>query len=80
VGEPRRIVLRCREKRWPRASDETIDAATVEAHGKEMSRAMEGGDLELAVVVGGGQHLAGTTARAAAWTVPPPTPWACWGQ
>src|SRR6202161_3987836 len=43
------------------ASDETIDAATVERMAKEMARAMEGGDLELAVVVGGGNIWRGTT-------------------
>ena len=43
------------------ASDETIDAATVERMAKEMARAMEGGVLELAVVVGGGNIWRGTT-------------------
>ena len=43
------------------ASDETIDAATVERMAKEMARAMEGGQLELAVVVGGGNIWRGTT-------------------
>jgi uridylate kinase len=43
------------------ASDETIDAATVERMAKEMGHAMEGGDLELAVVVGGGNIWRGST-------------------
>src|ERR1700727_166627 len=43
------------------ASDETIDAATVERMAKEMRRAMDGGGLELAVVVGGGNIWRGTT-------------------
>jgi uridylate kinase len=43
------------------ASDETIDARTVERMAREMSRAMEGGGLELAVVVGGGNIWRGTT-------------------
>ena len=43
------------------ASDETIDAATVERMAKEMVSAMEGGGLELAVVVGGGNIWRGTT-------------------
>ena len=43
------------------ASDETIDAATVERMAKEMTRAMDGGGLELAVVVGGGNIWRGTT-------------------
>ena len=43
------------------ASDETIDAATVERMAKEMARAMDGGGLELAVVVGGGNIWRGTT-------------------
>ena len=43
------------------ASDETIDAATVERMAREMGRAMDGGDLELAVVVGGGNIWRGTT-------------------
>ena len=43
------------------ASDETIDAATVERMAKEMTRAMDGGALELAVVVGGGNIWRGTT-------------------
>ena len=43
------------------ASDETIDAATVERMAKEMARAMDGGGLELAGVVGGGNIWRGTT-------------------
>ena len=62
MGEPRRIVLKMSgEALASSASDETIDAATVERMAKEMSRAMEGGDLELAVVVGGGNIWRGTT-------------------
>ena len=62
VGEPRRIVLKMSgEALASAASDETIDAATVERMAKEMARAMEGGGLELAVVVGGGNIWRGTT-------------------
>src|ERR1700733_12706128 len=43
------------------ASDETLDAATVERMAKEMVIAMDGGGLELAVVVGGGNIWRGTT-------------------
>ena len=43
------------------ASDETIDAATVERMAKEMARAMDAGGLELAVVVGGGNIWRGST-------------------
>jgi uridylate kinase len=45
------------------ASDETIDAATVERVAKEMALAMEGGGLELAVVVGGGNIWRGEQDR-----------------
>ena len=56
VGEPRRIVLKMSgEALASAASDETIDAATVERMAKEMARAVESGGLELAVVVGGGK-------------------------
>ena len=62
VGEPRRIVLKMSgEALASAASDETIDAATVERMAKEMARAMDGGGLELAVVVGGGNIWRGTT-------------------
>ena len=62
VGAPRRIVLKMSgEALASAASDETIDAATVERMAKEMAEAMEAGDLELAVVVGGGNIWRGTT-------------------
>ena len=62
MGEPRRIVLKMSgEALASAASDETIDAATVERLSKEMARAMDGGGLELAVVVGGGNIWRGTT-------------------
>jgi uridylate kinase len=62
VGEPHRIVLKMSgEALASAASDETIDAATVERMAKEMARAMDGGGLELAVVVGGGNIWRGTT-------------------
>jgi uridylate kinase len=62
VGEPRRIVLKMSgEALASAASDETIDAATVERMAKEMARAMDGGGLELAVVVGGGNIWRGST-------------------
>ena len=48
MGEPRRIVLKMSgEALASAASDETIDAATVERMAKEMARAMDGGGLEL---------------------------------
>jgi uridylate kinase len=43
------------------ASDETIDASTVDFLAIEISTAMERGDLELAVVVGGGNIWRGAT-------------------
>ena len=62
VGDPRRIVLKMSgEALASAASDETIDAATVERMAKEMARAMDAGGLELAVVVGGGNIWRGTT-------------------
>ena len=61
MGEPRRLVLKMSgEALASAASDETIDAATVERVAKEMALAMEGGGLELAVVVGGGNIWRGT--------------------
>ena len=60
------------------ASDETIDADVVERLAGEIAEARAELDLELAVVVGGGNIWRGTTgAGARAWTGPPRTPWAC---
>ena len=62
MGEPRRIVLKMSgEALASAASDETIDARTVERMAKEMAHAVTGGGLELAVVVGGGNIWRGTT-------------------
>ena len=62
MGAPRRIVLKMSgEALASAASDETIDAATVERMAKEMASVMESGGLELAVVVGGGNIWRGTT-------------------
>jgi uridylate kinase len=43
------------------ASDETIDASTVDFLAREIASAMERGGLELAVVVGGGNIWRGAT-------------------
>ena len=64
VGESRRIVLKMSgEALASAASDETIDAATVERMAKEMAQAMDAGGLELAVVVGGGNIWRGHDRR-----------------
>jgi uridylate kinase len=47
------------------ASDETIDASVVERLAREMARAREDLDLELAVMVGGGNIWRGTTGAGA---------------
>ena len=65
MGESRRIVLKMSgEALASAASDETIDAATVERMAKEIAQAMDAGGLELAVVVGGGNIWRGTTGEA----------------
>jgi uridylate kinase len=66
VGERRRIVLKMSgEALASSASDETIDASVVERLAREMARAREDLDLELAVMVGGGNIWRGTTGAGA---------------
>jgi len=66
VGEPRRVVLKMSgEALASTASDETIDAVTVERLAGEMARAREELDLQLAVMVGGGNIWRGTTGAGA---------------
>ncbi|HUZ09228.1 MAG TPA: UMP kinase [Acidimicrobiales bacterium] len=66
MGEPRRVVLKMSgEALASTASDETIDAVTVERLAGEMARAREELDLQLAVMVGGGNIWRGTTGAGA---------------
>jgi uridylate kinase len=58
----RRLVLKLSgEALASSASDETIDASTVDFLAREIAQAMASGDLELAVVVGGGNIWRGAT-------------------
>ena len=58
----RRVVLKLSgEALASAASDETIDASTVDFLAHEIAKAMDVGDLELAVVVGGGNIWRGAT-------------------
>jgi uridylate kinase len=58
----RRVVLKLSgEALASAASDETIDASTVDFLASEIASAMERGNLELAVVVGGGNIWRGAT-------------------
>ncbi len=58
----RRVVLKMSgEALASAASDETIDASTVDFLAREIASAMERGGLELAVVVGGGNIWRGAT-------------------
>ena len=58
----RRVVLKLSgEALASAASDETIDASTVDFLASEIARAMDRGSLELAVVVGGGNIWRGAT-------------------
>ncbi len=58
----RRVVLKLSgEALASAASDETIDASTVDFLAREIAAAMERGGLELAVVVGGGNIWRGAT-------------------
>ena len=58
----RRVVLKLSgEALASAASDETIDASTVDFLASEIANAMERGNLELAVVVGGGNIWRGAT-------------------
>ena len=82
MGEPRRIVLKMSgEALASSASDETIDATVVERLAGEIAEARGELDLQLAVMVGGGNIWRGTTgAREPGWTGPPRTPWGCSGR
>jgi len=62
----RRVVLKLSgEALASAASDETIDASTVDFLAREIAAAMERGGLELAVVVGGGNIWRGATGELA---------------
>ena len=66
MGERRRIVLKMSgEALASSASDETIDAAVVERLAVEIAGARDDLDLELAVMVGGGNIWRGTTGAGA---------------
>jgi uridylate kinase len=66
VGERRRIVLKMSgEALASSASDETIDATVVERLAMEIAQTREELDLELAVMVGGGNIWRGTTGAGA---------------
>jgi uridylate kinase len=66
VGEPRRIVLKMSgEALASSASDETIDAGVVERLAREIAEARSDLDLQLAVMVGGGNIWRGTTGAGA---------------
>ncbi|HEV3280090.1 MAG TPA: UMP kinase [Acidimicrobiales bacterium] len=66
MGDRRRIVLKMSgEALASSASDETIDAAVVERLAAEIADAREDLDLELAVMVGGGNIWRGTTGAGA---------------
>jgi uridylate kinase len=66
VGERQRIILKLSgEALASSASDETIDAAAVEQLAREIAQTREELDLELAVMVGGGNIWRGTTGAGA---------------
>ena len=66
MGRPRRIVLKMSgEALASSASDETIDSETVERLAGEIAEALGVLDLELAVMVGGGNIWRGTTGAGA---------------
>ena len=66
MGERPRIILKLSgEALASSASDETIDAATVEQLAREIAQTREELDLELAVMVGGGNIWRGTTGAGA---------------
>ena len=66
MGDRRRIVLKMSgEALASSASDETIDATVVEQIAAELARVREDLDLELAVMVGGGNIWRGTTGAGA---------------
>jgi uridylate kinase len=66
VGQPKRIVLKLSgEALASSASDETIDASAVEQLAREIAMTRAELDLELAVMVGGGNIWRGTTGAGA---------------
>ncbi|HEX4081490.1 MAG TPA: UMP kinase, partial [Acidimicrobiales bacterium] len=66
MGEPRRMVLKMSgEALASSASDETIDAVVVDRLAREIARARSELDLQLAVMVGGGNIWRGTTGAGA---------------
>lgn len=66
MGRPRRVVLKMSgEALASSSSDETIDAETVERLAGEISEALGALELELAVMVGGGNIWRGTTGAGA---------------
>jgi uridylate kinase len=66
MGEPRRIVLKMSgEALASSSSEETIDAAVVERLAVEIAEARQAFDLELAVMVGGGNIWRGSTGAGA---------------
>lgn len=66
MGQPKRIVLKLSgEALASSASDETIDAAAVEQLAREIALTRVELDLELAVMVGGGNIWRGTTGAGA---------------
>ncbi len=66
MGEPRRLVLKMSgEALASAASDETIDAAVVERIAGEIVDALGELDLQLAIMVGGGNIWRGTTGAGA---------------
>jgi len=66
VGQPKRIILKLSgEALASSASDETIDASAVEQLAREIAQTRAELDLELAVMVGGGNIWRGTTGAGA---------------
>jgi len=66
VGQPKRIILKLSgEALASSASDETIDATAVEQLAREIAQTRAELDLELAVMVGGGNIWRGTTGAGA---------------
>jgi uridylate kinase len=65
MADPRRVVLKISgEALASSASDETIDAAEVHRIAGEVSDAVGTGELELAIMIGGGNIWRGTTGAA----------------
>jgi uridylate kinase len=66
MAHERRVVLKMSgEALASTASDETIDASTVERLAQEIAQARQDNDLELAIVVGGGNIWRGATGEMA---------------